>query len=371
MPSAPVDSAWLSHAARLAHALSAVPGTSVARYRFGDGLLEIEADRSPVVDELARQYGECAAAATDSRPEAVVRCSVSTSADGRFALIRFRTPADLDAAAIALDLLQHPIARPLYAEREATADGWRVIGATAQGSRPFLAARGAQALIDLELLRPGFLVELVMSPVLSLQKQLLFVHAAAIGIRGAGTLLIGPSGSGKTTLSLALAARGHAFFGDDVAAIRIASTELLPFRRTASIRPGPHASALAELAAPERFQSPLYTDGKPRIPIQVATQFPASVSQPLRLHRVLFLRRFAARPRIEPFLPTLTTLGAQPELSLNNLLWLAWGTSPERRLLQFLLFVRMLARLQCAFLEAGTPDATADLIESLAEDIWA
>ena len=51
------------------------------------------------------------------------------------------------------------------------------------------------------------------------QRGLLTLHASVIGSGGGAVALLGPSGSGKSTLAAALAARGHAVLGDDVAAI--------------------------------------------------------------------------------------------------------------------------------------------------------
>ena len=87
----------------------------------------------------------------------------------------------------------------------------------------------------------------------------------------------------------------------------------------------------------------------------------AASSVPLRL--ALFLRGFAAEPRLEVFTPTLETFGGSPRFALNNTLWVAWGTTPQLRLLQFVLFVRMLSRMRCAWLDVGDPEPTADLIE--------
>jgi serine kinase of HPr protein (carbohydrate metabolism regulator) len=57
-------------------------------------------------------------------------------------------------------------------------------------------------------------------------------------MRGQGLLLVGPKGSGKTTISLALAARGHDFLGDEMAGVRIGSLELVPVRRSLAVRDG-------------------------------------------------------------------------------------------------------------------------------------
>lgn len=45
------------------------------------------------------------------------------------------------------------------------------------------------------------------------------VHAAAIGVNGAGALLVGHGGAGKSSTAVACLARGHAFLGDDYCAV--------------------------------------------------------------------------------------------------------------------------------------------------------
>ena len=103
----------------------------------------------------------------------------------------------------------------------------------------------------------------------------------------------------------------------------------------------------------------------PRLRLRVAQVLPAADPTPLPLRRALFLRRFADAPALAPFAPTPEALSP---LALNNALWLAWGTTPQRRLLQFMLFVRLLAKVRCAWLDVGSPEATADLIEQTMEE---
>ncbi len=344
------------------------PDAQRACYRLGDALLDIASNSPQLIEALENRYGDCAVPADPADAGSRVRCSAHLCSDGQPASVRFSEPAAVDLFGAALSLLKHPAADPLFVEGDLAIEGWRFIVRARTGGT-VTAVCGAVALIDLELVPAEFLVDLIVNPVLAIQRELLFAHAASVGIGDAGVLLIGASGSGKTTTALTLAARGHAYFGDDMAAIRTASAELLPFRSTANIRPGPHASALANHINNGLWDPP-HSDGIARLRLRVTESFPSAAATALPLRHALFLRRFAAAPEVEPFTPTLEALGSASPLALNNALWLAWGTSPHRRLLQFMLFVRMLSRVRCAWLDVGAPEATADLIETMTEEAW-
>jgi hypothetical protein len=113
---------------------------------------------------------------------------------------------------------------------------------------------------------------------------------------------------------------------------------------------------------------PPHADGQARLCLRVTDLFPACAAARVPLRRVLFLRCFTAVPAIEPFTATVDALGSLSPLGLNKALWLAWGITPQRRLLQFMLFMRLLARLRCGWLDVGEIESTADLIEQTMED---
>ncbi len=336
-----------------------------AHYRFGDARLNITAPAT-LLAELEDRYGDCAVPAAPDGGSQALRCVVDTTDDG-LTRVNFCEPA-VDAFGTALALLEHPAERPLFGAAPSATAGWRSIVRTASGV-PVVTARDGMLLVDAPNTPEGFLPDLLLSPVLAMQRELLFVHAASIEIRGAGVLLIGPTGSGKTTTALTLAARGHGYLGDDMAALHAESVSLLPLRSTANLRPGPHPRALAAHVEAGRWE-PLHTDGQPRLRLCVTDLFPDSAAVRVPLRRVLFLRRFAPIPALEPFAATVEAMGSLSPLGLNKALWLAWGTTPQRRLLQFMLFMRLLARLRCAWLDAGDIELTADLIERTMEDSW-
>jgi HPr Serine kinase C-terminal domain len=356
---------WWSRATALAADIgnSTVPSV---HYRLGDAVLEIASDCAVLNGELSDHYGECVIPRSQADRLPRVRCMVHACDDDRLALIRYCEPT-ADALAIALGLLKHPASAPAYVEHPTSVDGWRLIVHATTGI-PVIAARGAEALVDVQQSPIRFLARLVVDLVLAVQRELLFLHAASLGIAGGGVLLIGPSGSGKTTTALTLASRGHAYFGDDVAAIRTATMELQPFWRTAHIRPGPHGSALARHVATGQWDPP-YADGLPRLRLRVGELFANAPAPSVPVRLALFLRSLAEAPRAELFVPTRETLSGSSRYALNNTVWVAWGTTPHRRLMQFMLFERMLARMRCAWLDVGKPDATADLIETMMEDV--
>lgn len=336
-----------------------------AIYRFGDARLSIAAPPD-LLSELTDRYGDCAVLAEDAGGPASHRCVVTVVGDG-IVQVDYSWPT-VDGFGTALALLEHPAGRPLFTAAPGSAAGWRLIVRAGSGD-PVVAARGGSLRIETRLAPDGFLPDLLLSPVLASQRELLFVHAASIDIGGAGVLLIGPSGSGKTTTALTLAARGHTCLGDDMAALHAASASLLPLRSTANLRPGPYPPALAPKVRAGVWDPP-HADGQPRLRLRINELFPGRTAARVPLRRVLLLRRFAAVPALEPLAVTLEAPGALSALGLNKALWLAWGTTPQRRLLQFMLFTRLLARLRCAWLDVGEMEATAKLIEETMEDAW-
>src|SRR2546423_9559252 len=215
---------WWHDTSALAFALSRAQHDSAeSHYRFGDAHLALAAPPW-LRTEIEDRYGDCAVPVGPDSGAASLRCSVQARGDG-LALVDFVAPI-VDAVGTALALLEHPVGKPLYREVPSSVSGWRLIASTTTGL-PLVAARGGLLIVDAPNAPEGFLVDLLLSPVLAMQRELLFVHAASIEIGGRGVLLIGTSGSGKTTAALPLAARGHGYLGDDMAVLHARSADLL------------------------------------------------------------------------------------------------------------------------------------------------
>ena len=174
-------------------------------------------------------------------------------------------------------------------------------------------------------------------------------------------MLAGPKGSGKTTTSLTLASRGHAYLGDEVAAVRLADLTMLPFRRAASIRAGVRAERVTRRLGDRGYPSEVFPDGSARMLANVADLFPDARAEAAPLRAVFFLRGFGARPEARTF-----EFGREHFSLLTPLASSLWKVGIGQRMLQL---SRLLAGVRCYYLLPGGPDETADLLESLAKEM--
>jgi hypothetical protein len=192
-----------------------------------------------------------------------------------------------------------------------------------------------------------------------LQRNVLFFHAASARIGASGVMLVGSKGSGKTTISLTLASRGHGFLGDEVAAVCADSQELLPFRRAASIRAGIRTSGVTQRLANGNYPAETFPDGSARVLANVADLFPDAIASPAKLDTIFFLRGFGSQASVEQF-----SFGLEKFHLLTPLACSMWGVPTGLRMLQI---SRMLGEVRCYYLDPGSPDETAELLEQLAK----
>ncbi|HEX2827007.1 MAG TPA: hypothetical protein VHP37_11720 [Burkholderiales bacterium] len=314
-----------------------------AAFRIGDAGIEIASDVPELLDDFESRYGDCAVEAAGD--EADIRCTATFRPPGAAIRLAFdgpRVPATFDAVLTPFRMLRH-----------LEGDVGRIL--TFEDDRTLL--------IDREAAPPDFVTDCVMALVQSVQRGVLFLHAASVGIAGSGVLLIGASSAGKSTTSLGLAARGHAFLGDDVAAIRLASRELLPLPKAARLRDGPFARSLEPRLRTCRHLRVGGPDGTSRTLVRVGDLFPGSVGGPLPLRYAFLFERFAARAAIEPIRPQLADLTRMKSVVSETIP--SWGLSPGRDLMKFLSITRLLSALKCYRVELGSTDETSALIENI------
>jgi hypothetical protein len=184
-----------------------------------------------------------------------------------------------------------------------------------------------------------------------LRPDLLFFHAASVGVGGRAFLFIGPKGRGKTTTSMALAARGHAFLGDETAVFEPSTSLVHPFRRPVGIKRGPCATAVSSSIRELSFPA----EGIVRIPI--ASVVAVDDATPLPLGGLVFLEPFADDVRLEPI-----TAGRDELSQMQPLAASVAGAAAAQRIFGM---VRLLGSTRCLRLWPGNPDQTAIQLEKV------
>ena len=292
-----VSGGWWLNAATLFAQLEAVslPGAG-QWYRIGDGFLEVRSDDERFRDRLRTLFRECAVEAPGLLPR--VSVSVRSSPDGAHSLVTFEDTEPIDQLAFAMAVFPDRGFREIASPQP----GWSILGQPSAAGFDGLAFSGQHLLVDRTTPWQSLAGSLAFSRLIRLQQDLLFFHAGSVGLDGAGLLLVGPKGSGKTTLSLALAARGHDFLGDEMAGVRIGPLELVPIRRSLAVRDGMRAQGVEE--ALERVGAPYepFPDGTERRRAYAAELFPggAGPAPATPLRDIVFLGGFGAQPRLRP-----------------------------------------------------------------------
>lgn len=288
-----------------------------------------------------------------SEAPAHVKCVVRVHDDAALAAVIFDDPEPLDSFAFCQSLFPDRG----YVEGPAGADGWRTISSRQNPDAPQVALRDNYALVDRRQIWQPFIANYAVNRVLRLQRELLFFHAASIGIAGRGAMIVGPKGSGKTTTAMALASRGYDFLGDEMAVVHRTTKAMLPFRRAVSIRSGPRARRVDECLARRQYPQEKFPDGGERTLVNVASMFPEAGASPATLSCVLFLRQFAEHPAVEPF-----AFGIEHFRMLSPLACSMWGMPAGARMMDL---GRLLRGVKCYVLDPGQPEDTADLIERI------
>ena len=318
-------------------------------------------DYAPLLQEIEAIYGDFAL--TGPTPAAfAVRCTATQVPGLPMLAVEFEGPnlPDLVGAASSPYRFRR---RPDYVEVPGPAPGWRALVAAEASERLFLTGSGTRALVNLDEAPPESVVDWIVCVVQSVQTGVLFLHAGTVGIGGAGALIIAPTGGGKSTTSLAVARRGHAFLGDDVAAVRLATREALPFPRAAGIREGRLARELEDRIRACPHQRAINRFGIERTLVRVSDVFPWSATGPLPLRFAFVLDALGERPALADFRPGLDERARLQCVVTDTSA--AWAMSPGRDLVLFLSVVSLLSGLRCHLVRRGSPDDTAALIEAV------
>ncbi|PYT99109.1 MAG: hypothetical protein DMG38_13095 [Acidobacteria bacterium] len=322
-------------------------------YRIADGLLGVDSEDLPLRQRFRTLYAELRSE-PPSRAEATpgLLCHIEVQAGLPANLVTFSAPYEVPI----IDFLLALFPGRGYVEMDRARGGWRSI-AFAGRSSPLLTAKGAQVLVDRGEPWQPLVANCAVNWVMQMQPELLFFHAATVAIGGEGVLIAGEKAAGKSTLSMALASRGHDFFGDEIAAVRTETFELAPFRRAVSLRAGPQAPLVDERLADKCCFMETFPDGTLRSRARASELFPAAEPRPQPLRWVFFLRGFEGRPRAEPFRPRSQDLRLLMPLACSF-----WGRSPATRIAQV---ARLLSNVNCLFLYPGMPEDTAELVERI------
>ena len=324
-------------------------------YRIADGDLGIESEDTPLRDRFRQIYGECLLPSPpDANSRARLHCRVQVARDLPVPLVTFAASEELDIADFAMDLF----GERGYIARDSIA-GWKAIGSV-ENAAPLLLANGNRVLVDPAQPWQAVIANSAFNWLLRMQRNFLFFHAATVGVDGRGVLITGSKGSGKSTLSMALAARGHDFLGDEIAAVRKSGNELVAMRRAVSIRPGPQAPQLLQLLEQKPYPVEHFPDGTTRVRAEAGELFPGLPGRSMPLRLVLFLLGFEKTPRAELYKARSTDFRLLTPLACTF-----WRTSPASALMHV---AELLSRTTCYLLHPGMPEETAQLVERIARE---
>lgn len=324
-------------------------------YRFGDGYLVIRSHHRAFSSQFERLFGGCGVPPVQDATATIVRCDVAVHGDE--SVIQFKDPQPLDVVAFAAQLFADRGVR----ERESSVPGERAFGVTSASGDVAIGVRGDALVASNRQDWQALAGNIAVHRVLRLQPHLAVLHAGAVAIGRAGVVLVGEKGRGKTTLSLALAARGHGFLADEMTALRLDTRELLPLRRSVSIRPGPRSRRVEAALSQSDLAREDFPDG-PRVRARIEQLFPGNVATTVALRAIVFLRGVRSTPAIARTAPHREHLRLMTPLSSTM-----WGQPPAVRAIRLL---GILSSARCFWLDAGDPDETAALVEQTIAASW-
>ena len=319
-------------------------------YRIGDAFLSLSASDPTFLSRFSVLFGACAVdAPEDGQPAVDGRVLVGARGQGAV-LVKVGGLALPDPAGFAEALFADDGLRRTGGVEDWTGFAFRGAPDARLGVRgnDFLVSEGG----PWPYIAGALLVHLAMSA----QPDVLFVHAAAVRIGGAGVLLAGSRGAGKTTLAVGLATRGHGLLSDEVGAIRLDGPSVVPFPRAAGVRPGPRASAAAAMLDRPGLPVERFADGSVKTLVRLGDLGPeVPLGEPTPLAHVVVLEGRADRP-------CLTALDPGPRnvqflAPVKSMPYSPGSASKTMRL------ITLASKVKWHRLTAGTPDETLTAIE--------
>jgi hypothetical protein len=324
-------------------------------YRLGRGILEVGGSEPTLMDYIRRLYGDCRLVRRGEDGLPAVRCTVSPAEQQNVARVDFEDPYSLDS----FDFTTAVYGDRGYRACGTTAGGWRCLTPSEAPGFPAVAMRGSTAMLDRRTRWQPLIAHLAVNRLIQAQREMMFFHAASLSIGGEGVLLLGDKCAGKTTTAMFLAARGHGLLSDEVGAVDSRSNQLVPFRRTLSIRPGPLPEMVrARLQSGQLGHETLF-DGTTRIRARIGCTFGEDEPATTQLSCLIFLSGFARTPQAQRVSPRAGHVALLKPFGSS-----VYGAS--RRSVVFRL-ASILSRTRVYSLTLGSPDTTAALIEGIVE----
>jgi hypothetical protein len=223
------------------------------------------------------------------------------------------------APSLRVTLIQLPAAaRPGRAARAEPAPVWPLAGSgllgAAMGAGSFIAidptARGALVAVAQEHLKFPYhvryeLIEFAVYMLAARAQGLVPLHAACVGRRGSGVLLLGPSGAGKSTLMLQCLARGLELLAEDSVLVQSVGLRATGLPNFLHVRPdSARFVETRELAGYVRASPVIQRrSGVRKFEIDLRQPGFRLAGKPLRLRGMVFLSAARARGRQPPLRP--------------------------------------------------------------------